>query len=210
MEQERRDARTRDGAPGEPRERERTDDQALQESPQRHHEHEQHDDPVDRGHASGTLRVGGPAFRVRSSRLAVTDHERERRRRIIRRLLPAVAAVALIVGVVAGALSTPASVRAGRDFARAWEHGRVGAMYDLLTDQAKSQTSEAAFASAYRHDAVTATLRSIRVLKVRKHSGGVALSVIATTRAFGIVRGTIDVPVVDGKVAWQPYMTFPG
>ena len=115
-----------------------------------------------------------------------------------------------MAGLIAGALSTPASVRAGRDFARAWERGNPRAMYALLTDQAKSHTSEAAFANAYQQDALTATQRSVRVLGVRRHGNGVRLAVVVRTRIFGTIRDTIDLPVRDGKVAWQPYMTFPG
>src|SRR5207245_42358 len=138
----------------EPAERERSDDEALKETPHRHQNNEGDDDPVDRGHDAVTLRVGGPAFRVRSGGLAVTDHERERRRRITHRFLPALAGIALVVGLVVGSMGTSASVRAGRDFARAWERGKTADMYALLTDEAKQRYSYAAFTNAYRRDAM--------------------------------------------------------
>ena len=112
--------------------------------------------------------------------------------------------------MIAGAVSTPASVRAGREFARAWERGDTQAMYALLTDDAKTRTSAAAFARTYRRDALTATQRSLRVVRVRRHGDDAELSVVVRTRIFGTVRDTIDVPVRDGKVAWEPYMSFPG
>jgi hypothetical protein len=157
-----------------------------------------------------TLRVGGPHLRVRSGGLAVTDHGRERRRRIIRRLLPALAALSLLGGVMAGALGTPQSVKAGRQFARAWERGDLRAMYGLLTPDAQRRITRAAFAAAYRADAVTATLRSVKVQRVRRRGDGVELSVAAPTRIFGTVHAALELPVVDGKIDWQPYMTFPG
>jgi penicillin-binding protein A len=154
--------------------------------------------------------VGGPPTGVRWCALAVTDHGRERRRRIIRRLLPALAVLSLLAGVMFGAFATPASVRAGREFARAWERGDLGAMYALLTDDARSKTTRAGFAMAYRRDAATATLRRIRVPRVRRNGDAAELSVVAVTRVFGTVRRPIVLPVVDGKVDWDASMTFPG
>jgi peptidoglycan glycosyltransferase len=140
----------------------------------------------------------------------VDGHGHERRRRIVRRLLPALAVVSLLVGVMVTAFSTPASVRAGRDFARAWERGDFAEMYGLLTDDAKNHTSRAEFDRAYRRDAATATLERVRIGRVRRHGDGVEVAVAAVTRAFGTVRGVIEIPVTGGKVAWDTYMTFPG
>ena len=111
---------------------------------------------------------------------------------------------------MAGSLSTPTSLRAGRDFARAWQDGRTKDMYALLSDESKQKIGYRAFVAAYARDATTATLRSLRVERVRRHGDGVAMTVAAPTHAFGTVRDVIDVPVKDGKVVWQTYMTFPG
>jgi cell division protein FtsI/penicillin-binding protein 2 len=140
----------------------------------------------------------------------VTGPGSERRRRIIRRFLPAIAVLSLVGGVLFGALHTPASVRAGRDFARAWERGNYSAMYALLSDDAKQKTTRAGFGIAYRRDAATATLRRVRVLRVRSRGDSVELSVAASTRTFGTVRLPLELPVVDGKVDWDASMTFPG
>ena len=118
--------------------------------------------------------------------------------------------LSLAGGIVFGVLRTPASVRAGREFGRAWERGDLGGMYALLTDDAKHRTGRAAFRAAYRRDAATATLRKISVLRVRGRGDGAELSVAASTRAFGTIRKPLDLPIVDGKVAWAAYMTFPG
>src|SRR3954464_14182344 len=125
----------------------------------------------------------------------MTDHGGERRRRITRRLIPALAVLALIAGVVVGSMSTPASVRAGRDFARAWEQGHISSMYALLSDAAKRTTSARAFANAYGADADTATLRALRVTRVRRQGDGVVLAVVARTRIFGTIRGQIELPM---------------
>jgi penicillin-binding protein A len=154
--------------------------------------------------------VGDPPVWVPSGPLAVTDHGRERRRRIIRRLLPALAVVSLVAGVVFGALGTSASVRTGRDFARAWERGDYPAMYDLLSDEASAKTSRRAFVAAYRRDAATATLRRVRVGSVRGRGDRAELPVTAVTRIFGTIRRPIAVPVVDGRVEWDDSLTFPG
>jgi cell division protein FtsI/penicillin-binding protein 2 len=125
-------------------------------------------------------------------------------------LLPVLAGVALAGGLLAGAISEPASVHAGRSFAAAWERGGMRTMYALLTPAAQSRISASGFAAAYRRDAATATLRAVRVTRVRRVGQGAELAVSASTRAFGIVRGVIKLPVKDGKVDWRPYMTFPG
>lgn len=140
----------------------------------------------------------------------MTDHLKERRRRITHRLLPAVAVLALIAGVVAGALHTPSSVRAGRKFARAWERGNTDTMYSLLTEDSKKRTSRRAFVAAYREDAETATLKNVLVSRVRRHGSGVELTVVAKTRIFGTISDKIDVPMIDSRIDWSPAMTFPG
>jgi peptidoglycan glycosyltransferase len=121
-----------------------------------------------------------------------------------------VAAVALVGGLIYGSISTPASVRAGREFARAWERGDQKKMYSLLTTEAQKRTPRAAFDAAYRNDAATATLRRIRVARVRRAGDNVRLSVAAVTRVFGTVRSVMTLPVIDGKVDWRAEMTFPG
>jgi cell division protein FtsI/penicillin-binding protein 2 len=125
-------------------------------------------------------------------------------------LLPVLAAVALAGGLLAGAVSEPASVHAGRSFAAAWERGEMRAMYALLTPAAQSRVSASGFAAAYRRDAATATLRAVRVTRVQRVGHSVELSVSASTRAFGIVRGLIKLPFKGSKIDWRLHMTFPG
>jgi peptidoglycan glycosyltransferase len=112
--------------------------------------------------------------------------------------------------LIAGSSSEPASVTAGRSFAAAWERGDVSSMYGLLTDTAKDRYSRRAFAGAYARTAATATQRSLRVLRVRPHGDGAVLDLAVRTRAFGTVRGSLELPIRDGKVDWRRWMTFPG
>jgi peptidoglycan glycosyltransferase len=140
----------------------------------------------------------------------VTDHGGERRRRIIRRLLPALVAVSLVGGILFTALSTPGSVRTGRDFARAWERGDYSAMYSLLTEDAQRKTSRRSFEAAYRNDARTATLQKLRVERVASSGDALQLTVAARTGAFGTIRHVMNLPVLDDKIVWDSYLTFPG
>jgi hypothetical protein len=120
------------------------------------------------------------------------------------------ALVSLGAGLVAGSFAVPASVSVGRHFGRAWERGDMRSMYALLTPAAQARVSRSAFEAAYSRDAATATLLSLRVLRVRKRGGDAELSVAVATNAFGTVRGVVRLPVADGNVDWHPHMTFPG
>jgi peptidoglycan glycosyltransferase len=142
--------------------------------------------------------------------LAVTDHRRERRRRLVRRALPALALVSLVAGIVAGARSEPESLKVGRQFASAWQRGDHARMYALLGPASRARVSRAAFDSAYRKTRETSTLARLRVLSVRAVGDSARLDVAARTRAFGTVRGHVLIPVEDRRVDWRPHMTFPG
>ena len=114
-----------------------------------------------------------------------------------------------MIGLIVGALGTPASVRAGRQFAAAWQQHQYARMYTLLTPDARQRWRERAFRSAYISDAATATLRSVQVVAVKRHGSGVSLATTARTRAFGTVSGTVELAIQDGHVAWTPQATFP-
>lgn len=120
------------------------------------------------------------------------------------------AGLALVVGLIAGSRAEPESMRAGRDWAAAWEKGDRARMYELLTPDAREQTGGSAFAAAYRHAAETATLRRISVAGVHEDGDSVRLDVAARTQAFGTVRRPLVLPIEDGHVKWRPHMVFPG
>jgi peptidoglycan glycosyltransferase len=45
---------------------------------------------------------------------------------------------------------------------------------------------------------------------VRRHGEGVGVDVAAKTRIFGTIRRPLVLPVADGKIEWDTYMTVPG
>ena len=146
--------------------------------------------------------------------LTVAQHEysEERRRRLTHRALPAAAVAGLVVGlVVALASSGPSdAVKAARGFAAAWQRSDQSAMYALLTPEAQRRYGRAAFASAYRDAAATATTTGVVVGKARDASGGAVVPVTLRTRVFGPIRLRLELPVKGSRVDWSPRLAFPG
>jgi cell division protein FtsI/penicillin-binding protein 2 len=151
---------------------------------------------------------------------SATPPRRTRRRRRIanpRRfaILVAVAGAALVAGVVVGALHVPSERRMGVAYAQAWARRDYGAMYALLSDDARGRTSRRRFARAYVHAANTLTLEWIEPGRVRKDGHAARLEVTMRTRIFGILRGVVRLPAGDRAaggdgVDWRPDLVFPG
>jgi cell division protein FtsI/penicillin-binding protein 2 len=120
------------------------------------------------------------------------------------------AVIALLAGLVAGAMAEPEAQRVGRAFANAWQSNDRAKMYALLSSDARKRASGSQFSAAYRRATDTATLASVRVLRVRTQGAAALLEVAARTRAFGTVRGDVVLPIKDGGIEWRPNMTFPG
>lgn len=147
-----------------------------------------------------------------------TDADVERRRRLLRRLLPAVAILAvLLIAIFFLAARDPG--RAERDtvesFTKAWTRGDYAAMYALLDDQARTATPRTAFEAAYRDAATTATTTAVSAGTAGEKSGDVVpIPLVVRTRVFGTVRAVLDVPVSgkgdDARIAWRPSLVFPG
>ena len=139
------------------------------------------------------------------------SHQRpspERRRRLTHRAIPALAALAFLVGLIAGALGgTDASDVAGR-FTQAWAHSDYRSMYAMLTPAARKRVTEAQFERSYREALATATAVSIRVRRVHDQGPGAAATLAFKTRIFGDVRGSVLIPVRDSQVDWSPNLTF--
>jgi len=141
----------------------------------------------------------------------------ERRQRLLRRALPAIAGVALLallLGVLVAGGGDADRATAAR-FARDWAQGDYGRMYLMLDEQARRRVSFQDFAAAYRGAAATATIRSIAVGKVGSRSGdAVPVHLTIRTHAFGTVQAVLSVPVSgdgDGtRVAWHENLVFPG
>jgi hypothetical protein len=135
-----------------------------------------------------------------------------RENRITRRAAPlaALAVLALIAGLVVGAMSESDEERVARDFARAWEQGDHGAIWRLLTPAVQEETTPQELSEAYREAFATATATHIDVDDVEPEDGGASMRATVTTRIFGDVEGRVELPIEDGAVDWQPHHAFPG
>lgn len=139
------------------------------------------------------------------------------RRRQTHRVLPVVALafVAFVVGVVAGAGHVPGEQRTVEQFAAAWRKGDYAGMQAKLTAAQRSSIDAATLAQAYAIAADTSTLRSLEIGKPRKDGQhAYLLPVTAHTSAFGDVKGTVRLPLEgDGdaaRIRWAINLTFPG
>jgi hypothetical protein len=138
----------------------------------------------------------------------------DRRNRLIRRGIPALAgaaAVALVAGAAIGSLAENGSVRAARDFTRAWERGDYERMHSLLTPEAARRYRLSALREAYRNTAATATAVAVSVGDPRDAGGErVAVPVRIRTRIFETIGGEVELPVVGERIDWRPSLAFPG
>jgi penicillin-binding protein A len=145
-----------------------------------------------------------------------------RRRRRRPPVLLLLAGLALLAGAAALAVVLVGRHRdAGRErdaaerYARAWTRRDVPGMWRELDARSRAAYPRARFAALVGRADREATVRRVRVDAVPEPDGGrVALPVAATTRLFGTLRGTVDLPVhVEGGrgvVAWTPAARLPG
>jgi hypothetical protein len=132
------------------------------------------------------------------------------RRRLATRILAGVAAVAFLVGLIVGATTLSGSQRIARSFTSAWVRGDYARMYSMLTPAAQKRVSAAAFRGAYTTAAATATAVRVEAGKVHDDGDFGRVEMAVRTRIFGVVRGSLRVPVVDDHVDWGPELVFPG
>jgi hypothetical protein len=134
----------------------------------------------------------------------------ERRRRIVTRTLPLIALLAFGLGALAGRSGSPEREAAQR-FAEAWESGDFAAMHRELSPASRRAVDAGDFAAAYREADEVATLRAVETGPPEDaSSGAVAVSVTASTVAFGAVEGEVELPFEDGGIAWEESLVFPG
>jgi penicillin-binding protein len=135
-----------------------------------------------------------------------------------RRLIPVavVAAVAFLIGAVAGASSGAAGESEVRSYAQAWGKGDWATMYAQLTSSTQKKVPLLDFAQSNRTTLATATARENSVTTSEPKEigdGRWQIPVKIKTRIFGTVRGNVTVQTVeDGdatKIAWTPSMAFP-
>jgi len=136
-----------------------------------------------------------------------------RRRRLFQRGVPLLVALALFslgVGLVVGGLGESDTERTAGDFVRAWEKGDYEAMHRLIEPGDRDRAPLAAFRGAYERAAATATAESIDAGRIREDGDRARVAVTVRTRVFGSVRGTVVLPVKDGRVDWDRSLVFPG
>jgi penicillin-binding protein A len=138
----------------------------------------------------------------------------ERRRRLIRRAVPALAGLAVVAaaaGLLVGSQVLSREERTASDFAEAWERGDYAAMYELLDDASREVHTPREFRAAYRTAAATATTTGIETDDLDgERAGSIAIPVEVRTRLFGTLRADLLLPVQDERVTWGPLLAFPG
>jgi beta-lactamase class D len=140
-----------------------------------------------------------------------------RRRGIRPGVVVALLALLAAAGAAAVVLTRHDSGRrdAARSYVRAWTRGDAGAMWRELTPAARGRFPRQRFEALVRAADRAAGVRAITARSVgREHGGKVAVPVVVRTSTFGVLRGTIALPV-DGSgssagVAWNPSLRLPG
>ena len=117
------------------------------------------------------------------------------------------AAASFIAGLIVAA-GSPEQDMAER-FVNAWAKQDFKAMHDELTSDAQRDFSTNKFAEAYRRAQRTATAIAIRPGGAHGSGDSVKVDVGVRTELFGTVDGSLNLPVQDGKIAWDPHLTFP-
>ncbi|MGA8336984.1 MAG: penicillin-binding transpeptidase domain-containing protein [Solirubrobacteraceae bacterium] len=126
-----------------------------------------------------------------------------------------IAAIAVGVVLVINAESAGSERHLVTDYVGAWTAGDYGHMYSLLDPASKQSTTEAKFASAYRHDEMTATVLKLVAEHVGKRRGDyIPVQMVIDTRLFGTLDETLEVPITgSGSGATVHYtrsLLFPG
>lgn len=129
-----------------------------------------------------------------------------------------VAVIALIaVGVVL--VMRAASARSERhlvtNYVQAWSAGDYSRMYSMLDPASRQTFTETRFAADYRRDAMTATVRRLTAEHVGSRRGEfVPVQMLVTTRLFGELRETLEVPLTGSgsgaTVHFTSSLLFPG
>ncbi|MBV9810054.1 MAG: hypothetical protein JO286_22945 [Solirubrobacterales bacterium] len=146
---------------------------------------------------------------------------RPRRRRGVRWrlrfLIPLVALAAVAAGLVLVIRGSPGHAERNlvTGYVRAWAAGDYGRMYSLLDPASRARTSEPRFAAAYRHDAMIATVESIRTGRPgRRRAGEIPVNTVVKTRLFGTLQETLYIPLTgsgsSATVHFVPSLLFPG
>jgi cell division protein FtsI/penicillin-binding protein 2 len=129
--------------------------------------------------------------------------------------LAGAAVLAFVAGAAVGSGGGDPRRDTARAFGEAWAHSDYGAMYVLLTPEARRRVPLERFAAAYRRVARLSTLSSLSAGRPEEpEDGAVGLPVVLRTRIFGTLSGRIDLPVAEAEdgaaIDWRPYLVHPG
>src|SRR4051812_9116889 len=104
---------------------------------------------------------------------------------------------------------------AAQRFVTAWTRGDTAGMWQALDPEAKRRYPQRRFAALVRSADRAAGLRSVAARKVGEVANDhVAAKVAVRTATFGVLRGTVSLPVRGSDstagVAWDPSLRLPG
>jgi hypothetical protein len=147
----------------------------------------------------------------------VPSRRRGRRQRLYTRTLPLllIAAGAFAIGVFIATGSGRAERALVTRYVRAWARGDFRLMYSLLGRASRQSISEPAFAAVLQRDAGTATMTSLRPLKVGNRTGNdIPVRMSVRTRLFGTLTEILEVPLTGSGSSAQIHLSrvllFPG
>ncbi len=126
-----------------------------------------------------------------------------------------IAAIAVAVVLVMKADSARSERHLVTDYVQAWAAGNYGHMYTMLDPASRQSMTQSQFASAYRHDEMTATVLKMTVERLgRKRDSVIPVQVVVDTRLFGTLNETLEVPLTGSgsgaTVHYTSSLLFPG
>ena len=141
----------------------------------------------------------------------------QRRRRLAQAVI-ALAAVAFLIGAIAGASHSPSYTHTlAERFTAAWARSDYASMYADIDAQAQRELTPSEFANSYSSalTTATATATGMRVIgNPRSVAGGVEVPVRVQTRLFGALSSDFTLPMQGSgsgtRIAWSRSLAFPG
>jgi cell division protein FtsI/penicillin-binding protein 2 len=129
--------------------------------------------------------------------------------------LAVIAVAAFVVGAIVASSPGRAERRVVTDYARDWAHGDYRGMYAVLDSDSRAHVSQRKFTGEYTDAADTSTLTKLAIVNVGSRRGNtIPIQVLATTRLFGVLHETLEVPVVGSgstvSVRFSRELLFPG
>ncbi len=126
-----------------------------------------------------------------------------------------IATLAFIGGVLLSADPGASERQLVAQYVHKWTQHQVPQMYGLLDAASRRAVSEPQFAAALERTAATATLTSLRAIRVFSLAGNrVAVRMLVTTRIWGTLRETLVVPLTgtgsSARVQLSREILFPG